>query len=329
VRRLSSHLVLVLLAVALALPGSADAVGTGNPVIESPTASQKLYAGFSGPFTVDLSDAPIGAYSYYVDKDADGSGTPVLVGGKHTYAYNGSFDEPELSVSALQPGTGYAFHITYTDPDMVVHDASYSFSVSSDPPPRCLILLPAQVRMAGRSYLIRASLSPQCKTLHTVYASWQARDPKNYFAETFTFDGVRTDTWRLYDDERTGLYKVRPSQARSSANTAVLQNQTQLTMRMDSRIGLTATRSGRFVTLRTALIRYSPVANKFVVWAKRKVVLSYRNCTTGAWRRLTVRTSSSKGTTSYKVAASVVRQYRATAAGTSTLWAPKPRYVRR
>jgi hypothetical protein len=327
-RRMSALVVAVLTAACLSTP-SAEAVGTGDPTIESPTASTKLYAGFTGPFVVNLSTAPIGTYTYFVDKIPTGGGSPVQVGSTHQYEFNGSFEKPELMVPALSPGTGYAFHITYTDADMVVHQATQAFTISSDPAPRCSIVLPSQIRMAARSYLIRATLSAQCKTLHTTYASWQARDPKNFFAETFTFAGVRSDSWRIYDDERTGLYKVRPNSAMNSSNKSVLQNSTQLTMKMDSWVSLTSSRSGAFVTLKTTSTRYSPVANRFKAWAQRKVVLAYRTCSTCAWHRLKVQTTNSHGATSYRFRATAIRQYRATAAGTTTVWAPHPDYVRR
>jgi hypothetical protein len=322
VRRLVACLGVALVATALALPRAADAVGADNPVVISPTATQKLYGGFTGPFVVDLSASPKAIYSYYVDRVGGGS-TSV----RHYDFTGGVFDHPQLSVAALSPGTGYTFHIVSEDDPAIA--AAFTFSISSDPPPRCSIVLPSQVRMAARSFLIRATLSASCKSLHTIYASWQVRDPKNFFAQTFTFDNVRTDTWRLYDDERTGAYPVRPGNARNSSNAAVLQNTTKVTMRMDSRLGLTAKRSGKFVTLRTTSSRYSPVANKFVVWGKRKVVLSYRACATCAWHRLRVRTGSTKGVTSYRFKAAGVRQYRATAAGTPAVWAPKPRSLRR
>lgn len=325
-RSARSGVVVALTLALLVLPVAvAQGVGEGNPVIQSPTASTKLYAGFTGPFIVDLDDAPIATYSYWVTKVPSGGGTPVLVGPVRQEPFNGSFPRPELRVSALGPGTGYTFHISDGDG----HEASLGFAVSSDPPPRCAIVLPRAVRMKGRSAVVPARLSSTCKTLKTTYASWEARHPRVGFANTFSFFSAKPQTWRIYDDEYPGVYTVRPNSAKNSANEPVLQNTTRVTMRMDARLRFTAARSGKSVTLRTASSRYAPNLNRYVTWGKRKVVFSYRTCTACAWKRLAVRTGSRTGVAGVTVRAPGARQYRATAAGTTTVWAPLPRYVRR
>lgn len=320
-RGLRSLVALVVAAALLVLPTSiADAVGTGNPVIESPIAGAAHYNGFNGPFIVDFDDAPFDEYDYFVMRDAD-----MIWSAAEPYDWDGEFAKPQFTVSALAPGAGYAFHVT----DNAGHEATLAFTVLSGTPPTCSILLPSKVRMKARSFLVTATLSAQCKTLHTTYAVWEARHPVGGFAQTFTFDHVRTDYWRIYDDEYTGLYTVRPKYSQNSSNQPVPQNTTRLTMRMDSRLNLTATRSGSYVTLRTVSTRYSASANRYKVWSGRTVVLAYRTCSTCVWKQLKVRTTNRRGVASYRFKASRVRQYRATAAGTSTTWAPRPDYLSR
>lgn len=314
---------LVVAAALLVLPNAgAGAEGTGNPVIESPVAGAAHYNGFNGPFVVDFTDAPFDTYDYSVTKGVD-----LIWSAPEAYPWAGGYPKPQLTVSALPPGTGYAFHIVGETDD--TKNATLAFDVLSGPPPTCSILLPGKVRMKARSFLVNATLSAKCATLHTDYAVWEARHPVGGFAQTFTFDATNTDYWRIYDDEYTGIYTVSPKYAQTSSNEDIPQNTTRLIMRMDSRINLTATRSGSYVTLRTTSTRYSPSANRFRAWGGRRVVLTYRTCGTCAWKALKVRTTNRYGRTSYRFRASKVRQYRATAFGTSTTWAPRADYLSR
>jgi hypothetical protein len=248
-----------------------------------------------------------------------------LIGVKHHYLFT-SYEIPQFTVDHLPAGTGYTFHVT----DNAGHTAlPLPFVVLRGPPPTCSIQLPAAVRMKGRSSLVHASLSAECNTLHTNYAVWQANKPGGGFAQTFTFDNVRTDTWRIFDVERTGTYLVHPVTARSTENEDVPQNSTRITMRMDSRLSLRTSRFGGVVSLATTSRRYSPSANRYLAWSGRKVVLSYRRCTTCAWHRIGVRTTDRYGQTSIRVQAGSTRQYRATAVGTSATWGPVPALARR
>ncbi|MET3961038.1 hypothetical protein ABIE44_000972 [Marmoricola sp. OAE513] len=310
-------------ALLVAVPGGAGAVGTGDPVIESPLPAAKHYAGFNGPFVVNLENAPIGTYDYWVERGGN------VVGSTKQHVFNGSFPKPQLRVGALPPATGYTFHITTTDADLVVHQDSLAFTVTAGSPPTCSLVLPSQIRMKARSKLVKATLSPRCTSLQTIYASWLARDRRGFFAERFTFDHTARDYWRIYDDERTGLYTVRPTGAKDVDNDDVPQNIARTTMKMDAKVSLTASRAGKTVTLRTKLTRYSPVANRYQPWAHRKVVLSYRTCASCPWKRLKTRTTDGAGKNVYRVRATGSRKYRATVSGTATVWSPHPNYAKR
>lgn len=318
-----------LLAVALlVLPRvSADAVGDGNPVVTSPTTTGKYYAGFTGPFVVDFEPAPIGSYDYWVAQDQGGP-DPVVIGPVQQYAYNGSFSTPQLRVGTLPAGS-FTFHVTdHGDP--VEHATSLAFTVLPGPPPTCSVLLPARVRMKARSALVTARLSPTCTTLRTRYASWQANDPKGFFATGLVFaDGARSARWRIYDDEWTGTFAVRPKVAKDVENATLPQNTTRLAMKMDGRTRVTSRRSGRTVTVKVAARRYSPSKNRYVAWGRRTVVLAARSCESCRWHRVGVRRTARNGTATWTVRAGRVRQYRVTAAGTASVWAPLPRYTRR
>lgn len=302
-----------------------NAVGTGSPVIESPLPGAAHYRGFNGPFVVNFEDAPQGVYEYFVDQVPGAGGDPVRVTPKQRFDFDGPITRPELTVAALAPGAGYTFRLTRDG----VEQVSLGFVVSGGAPPMCSIVLPSAVRMKARSQLVKARLSSQCHALNTTYAAWEARHRVGGFAQTFIFNRTSTDSWRIYDDERTGLYTVTPNSAKNSSHETVPQNSTRTVMRMDSRINLTGKRVGSFVTLRTKSTRYSASANRYQAWSKRKVVLAYRNCGSCAWKRLKVRSTDRRGVTNYRFRASRTRQYRAMSAGTATTWAPRPDYLRR
>lgn len=309
-------------------PVRAGAVGDGNPVITAPGPTSKLYAGFTGPFVTSFELAPQDVeYEYWAEKIPSGGGVPVVVGVKQQVT-PGAIAEWHLTVPALAAGS-YTFHVT-DDGDPVEHSTSLAFTVLPGPPPTCSVLLPAQVRMKARSALVTARLSPMCTTLRTEYASWQVKDPKGFFAANLVFaDSARSARWRIYDDEWTGSFVARPENAHDLDDTKVPQNTARLAMKMDGRTRFTSSRSGRTVTLRVTTSRYSPSKNRYVVWTRRKVVVAARSCSTCPWKRVGVRTTDRRGTAMLKVRSAKVRQYRVTAAGTTTVWAPLPRYTRR
>lgn len=309
----------------LALPvGGAGAVGTGTPVITSPTVADPLYAGFDGPFVVDFEDAPIGTYSYRVTRTPEG-GDPVLVSATREFAWSGSGAPPHLVTDPLPAGTGYRFEIS----DGAGHEAALDFTVRPGPPPTCDVLVRSRVRVNAPVERIPARLAAGCAALGTVYATWNIEHATDGFAEVLVYEQTTTDTWSLYDDEPTGTYLVLPRGARAGDLDDVPQNSTRSVVRRDSRVALSGSRSGRYVTLEARLTRYVPRADGFRAWRKRTVTVSYRTCPTCSWHRLGSRTTDRTGRTTFRFRATKVREYRVRAAGTARVWAPRPDRLRR
>lgn len=313
--------VLALLAVPV---GGAGAVGTGNPVITSPTASDPLYAGFDGPFVVDFDDAPVGMYEYSVSRTASG-GTPVVVAGPYVVDWSGSGAPPHLTTTPLPAGTGYRFQIS----DDEGHEATLDFTVRSGPAPTCDVLVRSQVRVNAPVERVPARLAAGCAALDTVYATWNIEHATDGFAEVLVYEQTTTDTWSVYDDEPTGTYLVLPKGAHAADLDDVPQNTTRSVVRRDSRVDLSGSRSGSYVTLKARLTRYVPRADGFRAWRKRQVTVSYRTCPTCPWHRLSTRTTDRNGRTTYRFRAVKIREYRVRAAGTSRIWAPRPDRLRR
>ncbi|MFL6160518.1 MAG: hypothetical protein ACJ72D_30885 [Marmoricola sp.] len=316
-----------LAALGLAAVPAAQAVGTGNPVIVSPASTADHYAGFDGPFEVTFEDAPTGTYEYSVTYSPPGGGPAELLYGPQEYQTFGTGEVAQLRVSALTPGTGYTFHIT--DQLTGTHTADLPFSVNSGPAPTCSIVVPSQVRVNGPRTLIVGRLSAGCTTTRTTYAAWRVRHVTRGYANTYVFSGNPTSTWTLFDDEPTGTYLITPLGATDVDHDPVPQNDPRTVIRLGSRLSLSAHRSGSHVTLASTLTRYVPSSNRFRAWAARSVTYSYRTCSTCAWHRLTTKRTSSSGHTSYRLRASSVREYRAVAGGTTTIWSPITPRVRR
>lgn len=309
----------------LALPvDGAGAVGTGNPVITAPTASDPLYAGFDGPFVVDFDDAPIGTYDYRVTRTPEG-GEPVLVSAPRELDWSGSGPPHPLDIDPLPAGTGYRFEIG----DGEGHEAALDFTVRSGPAPTCDVLVRSQVRVNAPVERVPARLAAGCAALDTVYATWNIEHVTDGFAEVLVYEQTSTDTWTLYDDEPTGTYLVLPKGARAGDLDDVPQSSTRSVVRRDSRLALSGSRSGRLLVLKARLTRYVPRADGFRGWRNRAVTVSFRRCPTCAWQRLSTRTTDRTGRTTYRVRAAKVREYRVRAAGTSRVWAPRPDLLRR
>ncbi|MGO4255944.1 hypothetical protein [Marmoricola sp. RAF53] len=308
---------------ALALP--AGAVGTGNPVVESPSPTAKHYAGYAGPFTVSFEDAPIAHYDWYVEQVPAGGGTPVPMTETRTYTWTGSGGKPQLPVSPLPAGTGYQFRVT----DNAGHEATFPFTVLPGPAPACSVLIPSQVRVNAPVERVTGRLSPVCTTLRTAWAAWKVQHVTRGFADLLYFERNRTDTWSFYDDETLGTYAITANGARDADGEIVPQNTRRTVVRLDSRLALRGTRSGGRVVLTASLRRYLPGANGFRAWKGGRVVLAYRTCAACAWHRVTARSTSRSGVATFRVRARQVREYRVVAAGTPTTWAPVPKHLRR
>lgn len=325
IRTVAACLLAVLVA-SLALTAPAGAVGTGDPVITSPTSTSALYDGYTGPFVVDFADAPTGTYDYQV-LDVSGPGDPTPVTPVQHYDDNGTGVEPQLRVPALSPGS-YRFVIS--DAATHSHQASLDFTVRSGSAPRCSLLVPSRVRVNARVEKVVGHLSSTCTALHTATADWKVtRGGRTY--DYFSFQAGRntTDTWSLYSSDPVGGYTVVPLSARSTSFADVPQNTPTVVARRDSRLALTGWRSGSDVTLVTSLSVYAASANAFRPWAGRYVSLSYRSCSSCAWHLLRTLTTDSHGQARYRVRASGVREYRVAASGTSLAWEPFRRYLRR
>lgn len=328
-RAAAAALATALLAFGLAaLPVTgAGAVGDGNPRIVNPSGTKPLYEGFTGPYVVDFGAAPTGGYSYRVERVPTGA-SPVTVGsGSFTWTGNGP-EKRSFTLPALPPAAEYAFAIV--DDATGEHRSRVSFEVRAGAQPRCSLVVPTKLRVDSSEEIIRARLSSNCSWADIDYASWDVKHlSRGTYVNSLLFNGTTTDTWSYFDGQPLGTYAMKPVTAFNGAEDDIEQNMPRTEIRLDSRLSFSATRSGSYVTLRTAVRKYSRSANKFGPWGKHAIALSYRTCNTCAWVHFRTQKTSLGGKATYRFKASATRTYRVTSGGTSSIWAAYPRYLRR
>ena len=118
-----------LFALGVTVAGTAQAEGLGNPVITGPADGSKVANGYTGPITVDFSDAP--ADSYFAELSCG----DYAYYESHTFSYDGSskvqtWTAPRISGPAS---------CTLTVDNYTGNEASSTFSVSAPPQPALVL----------------------------------------------------------------------------------------------------------------------------------------------------------------------------------------------
>jgi hypothetical protein len=312
-------LVSLLVAVGLVAAGGSAALaeGTGNPAIDEAVGSDQHFLGFTGPFVVDFSNAPYATY-YYSVSAAPSAEDPSFVW---------EAGKPATQSFAVAPLSGGDY--TFSIDDLAGHTDSQEFTVRPRPQPYCSLVVPSVVRVNGPEEKIFGRLAGNCAAAKIDYASWDVRHLTRGFVNLFTFNGTGQDSWKYNSTNPLGTYAAVPTTAINQFADDVVQNSPRTTIRLASRLALTSERHRRLVTLRAVLTKYQPKALGFRAWSGRVVTISYRTCKACAWHRLGVRRTTGKGVIRYRVRAAHARYYRATAAGTTVVWAPYADQVRR
>lgn len=316
---LVAHLVGGLAAV---LPlNSASGVGSGDPQIVSPSGTEPLYEGFTGPYVVSFASAPAGDYSYRVQPTP--SGQAPIEGALTTDGVG----KKSFSLAALPPGEAYTFVIE--DGATGDHRAEVTFEVRAGAQPRCFVGVPSALRVDTAEEVVTGRLSSNCAAAQVQYASWDVKDVvRGTYINSLQYGPGTQDQWKFFDSQPLGVYALKPVDSINAAGDDIVQNTPRTEVRFDSRLSLSGSRDGSRVTLRISARKYSRDANGFVPWRERAVALSYRNCTACPWTYLRSVATGTSGSTSYRFTASAARTYRVAASGTSTYWAPYARYLR-
>lgn len=142
----------------------------------------------------------------------------------------------------------------------------------------------------------------------------------------FTFDGDTAGSFRVYDWERMGRYTVYGSAHDYDYNELSVAS-TQLIIKRASRSKLTASRSGRLVTLKAVTKRYD---GGYPLWeGHRKATVTYQRYARGKWRNLDSLRVRSNGVTQLTVRKAKKSKYRVLVKESARVWSSKSRAVRR
>jgi hypothetical protein len=184
----------------------------------------------------------------------------------------------------------------------------------------CSVAVPTTVSIAKPYTLITAKLGADCAANSIDWAAWDVRHSYYGPSDFFFFDQTSVESIGFWDWDHFGTYYVEPDVAYDIDSNTLTQNTRSFVVKADSRLGVTATRAGSYVTLNATASYYNGYSDVFKPWNKDKVVLQYRTAGTSTWRYLSTRTTTSNGKASYRVYAPKARYYRAGSTATTTIW---------
>lgn len=192
----------------------------------------------------------------------------------------------------------------------------------------CSISVPSKVSIESPYKKIKGTLGRNCGSSGVEYASWDVIHRYYGPNNIFIFDETTTDTIGFYDFEDMGTYDVEGSYAYDDNYDDVAQRDSTMVIRLGSRLNMTSSRSGSYVTLKAAARRYSPTYERFAYWKSKPVKVQYRT-SSGSWKTLKTVKTNSKGAISVKLKASSTRTYRAVTADQTNSWGRTSNTVRR
>ncbi|MDX6301424.1 MAG: hypothetical protein QOF53_2638 [Nocardioidaceae bacterium] len=195
----------------------------------------------------------------------------------------------------------------------------------------CSVVAPRRLSISSPVQTFHARLAGDCARAHMDFASWNVTHPSIGVSDILIFDaGQASDSWQFYDWEHLGTYRVTPRSAWDVSSRALSENTGRMSIRLVSHVAIRASRTGRFVTLRSSATRYRPSVSAFRPWVGRAIALSYRTCRTCSWHHITTRTTDGNGRIApRRVLAPTAREFRAEIAKMSTTWGTTSAPVRR
>lgn len=192
----------------------------------------------------------------------------------------------------------------------------------------CSISVPSKVAIESPYKKITASLGSGCASNGVVDASWDLVHRYYGIEDFFIFGPNTSDSIGFYDFQRMGTYDVEGDYAYTYEYDDVAQRDSTMVIRFGSRLSMTSSRSGSYVTLKAAARRYSPTYERFAYWKNKSVKVQYRTAG-GSWTTVKTVKTNSKGAISVKLKASSKRTYRAVTADQTNSWGRTSNTVRR
>ncbi|MDQ1536002.1 MAG: hypothetical protein QOE58_395 [Actinomycetota bacterium] len=184
----------------------------------------------------------------------------------------------------------------------------------------CSVVVPPTVWIAKPYTYISASLAPNCAASGATFSLWEVRHSHYGPSASFLFDTNSSDRYGFYDLEHYGTYYVEPGFSNDSDFNDLTQNTRSFVVKSGSGIGLSGTRLGQYVTLRTSTSYYSPSVSGYRVWPNAKVQLQYKACSSCTWTYLRNVYTASNGVVTFRTHAPSTRYYRAVSTANPTIW---------
>jgi hypothetical protein len=199
-------------------------------------------------------------------------------------------------------------------------------SSSADEVRTCSLVPPGKVTIEAPYTKISARLDDDCIREGVYRADWEMihrywGPNRDVFGRGLRFGFYYSTTafMRFFDTERLGTYDLAPITAQDRLSRHLQQNRPTMVVRLGSRLSLTSSRSGSYVTLSAAARRYSPTYGRFAYWQNKSVALQYKTAT-GSWKTFKTVTTSSKGVSAHRFKVTSKRSYRAVTADQTNSW---------
>ncbi|WP_299035676.1 hypothetical protein [uncultured Pseudokineococcus sp.] len=163
-----------------------------------------------------------------------------------------------------------------------------------------------------------AALKGDCAQAGVDFAAWDLMHQREGYTNSLVFDGTSRTSVDFYSFETLGGYTVRPDFAYSSTtDLEVPQNSFTVTVKAQSKASLSASRSGRTVTLSTAATYYNVGADRYEPFKGARV--SFQVKTPQGWKTMGRVDSDEAGKATYRQTAGKAT-WRAVVQPTTRIW---------
>lgn len=192
----------------------------------------------------------------------------------------------------------------------------------------CNISVPSKVSITKPYRTITATYSSGCRK-NADWAWWDVVHPSQGPTDIFDFEGRSKQSIDWYDWNPRGRYTVRAQGAWDDDFRKMKQNSPKMTVRLGSKLGISTSRSGSYVTVRGTATRYTPSAERFRPWSGARVSLYSKSCSSCSWKRVKATKTNSTGKVSVRTKASTKRYWKIATSDSSNTWGKTSATLRR
>lgn len=151
------------------------------------------------------------------------------------------------------------------------------------------------------------------------YAAFDIYGPDGW-EDILIYDPITTrEYWDIYDWITPGAYKTRDGHAYDADYDDVPVAHDSTVVRFGSRAGISATRSGKYVTVTGITRRYNPSTQTFTPWGGAKVTIE-RRYPDGRWAPIVTLNADRTGKVTRRVYTPRTAYWRAIISPTSAVW---------